>query len=823
MQILLLNPKPLPMRKVLLLCLLWTISSTLMGQLDMLHKFTTETNQNFYYSLTTDGTFLYGTKWDGGLYGKGYVYRVGIDNGEFKVLLDFDGENSGSGGYGPLVLKGNDLYGITRMGGVFNGGTLFRIKTDGSDYKKLLDCESPLETMVIADNIIYGTASLGAFYMGAIYKVTTDGEDFELLHSFSGSDGWNPSSVLTLQDGFLYGTTSRGGSNDNGVVFKIQADGEGFTVLKDDFVGDISVMAGGNLVIVDETIYGTTSQGGENYGGYIYRINTDGSSFEIITELSDVQLCNPTGLVYYNSALYGMTVNTETGPLGSIFKVDPSGDDFSILHTFMGVDGGNPDGVLCVFNDTFYGYTNKGLYNYGSVFSIQPDGSDFRKIKDLEATNTGYFPQGSVVVTEEKCYGITQGGGVFNRGTIYAIEPDGQNHQVIHDFSSNDGAVPLGPLMLSSDILYGITELGGIWSSGTLYSFDLASGTFNNLIDFNTHKGSFPRGKLTKLGDVIYGAASCGGLDNRGLLFSVNADGSDYSVLFDFAGTDLTRPIGSLLEINSVFYGLASHIDTDYLVLYSIGVDGTNFQVIYESDGTDAGRYGIDLSTDGSFLYGLSSQGGTNDFGVLFKIKPDGSDFSQLHDFSFSNGAHPIPPIQIVDNTIFISTSFGGESGLGGIISIGIEDAECDIILDYGDIGSDGLKSASTKGYISPLKSSPGDRTEAAITIRGNDVYLVAEQTKGGRSDAGFLKFSLIPLSKKEIYMQKGIIVYPNPTVDYIKIESEDTHFHIELFNSIGVCILQQTIHDGILDVSGLSSGMYILKINNKTAKFFKK
>lgn len=823
MQILLLNPKPLPMRKVLLLCLLWTISSTLMGQLDMLHKFTSETSQSFYYSVTTDGTYLYGTKWDGGLYGQGYVYRVEIESGEARVLLNFDGENSGSGGYGTLLLQGDELFGITRMGGIYDGGTLFKMKTDGSDYNKLLDCESSLETMVIADNVIYGTATLGALGQGAIYKVTTDGEGFELLHSFGGSDGWNPSSALTIKDGFLYGTTSRGGSNDNGVVYRIQTDGEGFTVLKDDFEGDISVMAGGNLVIVDETIYGTTRQGGEKYGGYIYRINTDGSSFEILTEFSDVQLYNPTGLVYYNSTLYGMTVNTETGQPGSIFKVDPSGDNFSLLHSFMGVDGGNPDGVLCVFNDTFYGYANMGLYNYGSVFSIQPDGSDFRKIKDFEATNTGYFPQGPIVVTEAKCYGITQGGGVYNRGTIYAIDPDGQNHQVIHDFSSNDGAVPIGSLMLSNDILYGITEQGGIWSSGTLFSFDLASGTFNKMVDFNMDQGNYPRGSLTKLGDVIYGAASSGGLDNRGLLFSVNADGSDYSVLFDFAGTDLTRPIGSLLEINSVFYGLASHIDTDYLVLHSIGVDGTNFQVIYESDGIDAGRYGLDLSTDGSYLYGLISQGGTEDFGVLFKIKPDGSDFSQLHDFSYSTGVRPIAPIQIVDNTILISNSLGGESGLGGIISIGIEDAECDIILDYGDIGSDDLKSAKTKGYNSPLKSSSGGETEAAITIRGTDVYIVAEQTKGGKSEAGFLKYSLIPLSKKEIYEQKVIRVYPNPTTDYLKIESEGTQLPVELINSLGVCVLQQTIYDGILNVSGLPSGMYILKINDKTAKFFKK
>ena len=49
------------------------------------------------------------------------------------------------------------------------------------------------------------------------------------------------------------------------------------------------------------------------------------------------------------------------------------------------------------------------------------------------------------------------------------------------------------------------------------------------------------------------------------------------------------------------------------------------------------GKYPFgDLFSDGSFLYGITQNGGTNDNGVVFKIKPDGTGYSKLLDFTGS-------------------------------------------------------------------------------------------------------------------------------------------------------------------------------------------
>ena len=68
---------------------------------------------------------------------------------------------------------------------------------------------------------------------GTIFKIGTNGTNFSLLHSFAGraNDGNRPYDSLTLSNSTLYGMTYYGGSNDLGVVFRINDDGSGYTNL----------------------------------------------------------------------------------------------------------------------------------------------------------------------------------------------------------------------------------------------------------------------------------------------------------------------------------------------------------------------------------------------------------------------------------------------------------------------------------------------------------------------------------------------------------------------------------------------------------------
>ena len=53
-----------------------------------------------------------------------------------------------------------------------------------------------------------------------------------MLYSFSGgSDGAKPNGSLTLSGTTLYGMTSEGGDDDYGTIFQIDTDGTGYQVL----------------------------------------------------------------------------------------------------------------------------------------------------------------------------------------------------------------------------------------------------------------------------------------------------------------------------------------------------------------------------------------------------------------------------------------------------------------------------------------------------------------------------------------------------------------------------------------------------------------
>jgi uncharacterized repeat protein (TIGR03803 family) len=154
------------------------------------------------------------------------------------------------------------------------------------------------------------------------------------LHTFTGPDGDYPAMVTSLVqdfDGTLYGTTSDGGTYNQGTVYKILSDGS-FS----------------NLVSFD------TTNGFNPYNGV--QIGSDG-------------------------ILYGTTGGMITGDPGTIFKIDSNGI-LTTLFAFNVTNGANPNGALLQAADAgFYGAANRGggshdepFTGYGSVFRFTTNG-----------------------------------------------------------------------------------------------------------------------------------------------------------------------------------------------------------------------------------------------------------------------------------------------------------------------------------------------------------------------------------------------------------------------------------------------------------------
>ena len=105
--------------------------------------------------------------------------------------------------------------------------------------------------------------------------------------------------------------------------------------------------------------------------------------------------------------------------------------------------------------------------------------------------------------------------------------------------------------------------------------------------------------------------------------------------------------------------------------MFRLEPDGTGFAVLHDFDYFTSGGYpygGLTQGTDG-VLYGTTAFGGVRDNGTVFKLNPDGTGFTVLHDFDYStSGAYPQSVLtQGTDGALYGTASFGGV-GDGGTV-----------------------------------------------------------------------------------------------------------------------------------------------------------
>jgi uncharacterized repeat protein (TIGR03803 family) len=230
---------------------------------------------------------IYGTTESGGsncTYGCGTVYKLKLRNGVWKesILHNFTG--NADGGYptaGLIFDKTGKLYGTTPAGGS-GGGTIFQLVNAGSTWTENVlysfqngsDGGQPYAGLIFdgAGNLYGTTAAGGAGNGGTAFELSPSysGWTYQLLSSFDGSGFLGPYGDLLMDKaGNLYGTTLRGGSNNQGTVFKLTYSNGLWTktVLHDFTGGDDGGAPYGNVVIAaNGKIYGTAATGGQGYG-----------------------------------------------------------------------------------------------------------------------------------------------------------------------------------------------------------------------------------------------------------------------------------------------------------------------------------------------------------------------------------------------------------------------------------------------------------------------------------------------------------------------------------------------------------------------------
>ena len=648
-----------------------------------------------------DGNF-YGTSYSGGTYNNGTVFQI-TTNGVLTMLYSFSAMVNDAGLVSGVLTN-------------FDGAHPHAGLTLGPDGN------------------FYGTTySGGSGGYGTVFEITTNGV-LTTLYSFSANaDGANPYAGLTLgPDGNFYGTAYSGGTSGNGTVFEITTNGalttlHSFSPVVSDG-NDLSTNADGASPYADLTLgpdgnfYGTTSVGGTGDNGTVFEITTNGvltplysfsaTSFNGINGLSNPDGANPhAGLALGpDGKFYGTTYDGGTSGFGTVFQITTNGA-LTMLYSFSATsfsppgnetnsDGANPISGLTLGHGKFYGATSSGGTNgYGTVFQMETSGK-LTTLVNFNSTD-GANPSATLTVgSDGNLYGTSHDGGSSGLGTVFQMTAKGVLTTLVN-FADVQGAYPRAELTLGPDgNFYGTTSSGGSYSNGTVFEV-MTNGALTALYSFNPTAvggllfGSGPPGEalinadganpyagLTLGSDGnLYGTTHSGGTNGEGAVFQITTNGvltTIHSFSFPvrkapffnvYTNADGENPYATLvLGPNGNFYGTAySGGSSDDGTMFQMTTNGV-FTTLASFGGTngDFPAAGLTMGPDGNF-YGTTSSGGTNGYGTVFELTTNGT-LTTLVNFTYYNGVSPSARLTLGPDGNFYGTTYKGGSGGNGTV-----------------------------------------------------------------------------------------------------------------------------------------------------------
>lgn len=333
----------------------------------------------------------------------GTIFKIAAGTGTFSTLTQFNGPNGAGPITGLTIGNTGTIYGTTNSGGSTGYGTLFTVNPTSGAITTLATFDgvtigSPTGKVVQdSQGNLYGASyySNNSNYSGngMVYKYNATSKQLSVLASFNGTNGANPIGPLTMDSaGNIYGTTYNGGAHSDGSIFEIKAGTTSITILASFNNTNGFQPSGGVIMDKQGNLYGTTTGGGANSNGVVFELS-GGNITDLVTFNSTTTGANPSGELIMDSQgnIYGMTgeggaVSSGTA-WGTIFTINGQTHALTPLAVFDStngstapLDGGGPvAGLLLDNSGDLYGTTPYGgAYvpddpiglGYGTVFAL---------------------------------------------------------------------------------------------------------------------------------------------------------------------------------------------------------------------------------------------------------------------------------------------------------------------------------------------------------------------------------------------------------------------------------------------------------------------
>jgi uncharacterized repeat protein (TIGR03803 family) len=324
-------------------------------------------------------------------------------------------------------------------------------------------------------------------------------------------------------------------------------------------------------------------------------------------------------------------------------------------------------------------------------------------------------------------YGTAVFGGDNGSGTVFKLEPDGDNFVVLHHFDQTDGDDPYAGLVLGGGFLFGTASDGGNDSAGVIYKVDTNGDNFAVIHHFDGgNDGGNPFGGLVQGPDtILYGVARNDGANGFGTVFSIDPGGQTFTVLHTFGSvaTDGSNPYaGLLLASDGKLYGTTenAHNGSGLGTVFRIDTDGSNFETLHTFTGGNDGQEPLAplYETPDGFLYGTTLFGGSGNQGTVFKLRRDGTDYQVVHAFSGDEGTDPRSSLVRIAGGLLYGTASGGGTGSGTVYRMTLLGQLVDSAHDFTDASGDAPQGGVIQGLDGALygtASSGGANNVGAI------------------------------------------------------------------------------------------------------------
>jgi len=419
-------------------------------------------------------------------------------------------------------------------------------------------------------------------------------------------------------------------------------------------------------------------------------------------------------------------------------------------------------------------------------------------------------------------YGMTDGNGANNYGSLFSINKDGSNYKTLWSFDdtglialNSNGSSPFGNVILIHNKLYGMTLDGGSNHYGEIFCINTDGTGYRDLWDFNdtgslgNQNAVFPFGSLTLVGDKLIGVSN-ESHQGYGIAFSIDTMGHHFKDMHDFNGgvTGKYTYLGALAvslsgtQLYGVTYDGGLYNDG---MVYAIDTDGTHFKDLHDFDSTNGKDPYSSVILSGSKLFGMTYDGGRFNVGVMFTVDTAGHNFKKMVDFNDTNGSNPTGDLIYAGNKLYGMVNRGGAFMDGLIFSTDSTGNNFKDLADFNGIN--------------------GEYPFGSLTLTGGDTLYGMTENGGANTNGNIFRFvndTNINTGYSKLNSTGNIEVYPNPSNGNITVKTILDKSTIEIYNMLGEEVYSRFfVHRSshIVDINNQPNGVYLLRVISDSGK----